>query len=115
MMTQKEMDADKVIALIEEYKGNLTACAKRLGCARLTIRAFINKHPTCQQALDTARESMIDNVETVLYSKALAGEPWAVCFFLKTQAKHRGYIERQELTGADGNELIVKVVYGTDN
>jgi hypothetical protein len=40
---------------------------------------------------------MIDNVESVLYSKALAGEAWAVCFFLKTQAKHRGYVERQEL------------------
>jgi hypothetical protein len=27
----------------------------------------------------------------------LAGEAWAVCFYLKCQARDRGYIEKQEL------------------
>ena len=27
-------------------------------------------------------------------------------FFLKTKAKHRGYIERQEITGKDGDNLF---------
>jgi hypothetical protein len=37
---------------------------------------------------------MLDNVESALYTAALAGEAWAVCFFLKTQGKARGYVER---------------------
>ena len=97
MMTQKKMDTERVIALIDECRGNLSAAATRIGCHRNTLRSYINAHPTCKAALERARESMIDNVESVLYSKALAGEAWAVCFFLKTQAKHRGYVERQEL------------------
>ena len=107
MMTQKELDAERVIALIDEFKGNLSAVARSLGCARGTLYAYIKGKPTCQKALDNSRETMLDNVESVLYSKALAGEAWAVCFFLKTQGKSRGYVERQEVTGADGGPVIV--------
>ena len=36
------------------------------------------------------------------------GEPWAVAMVLKTIGKHRGYVERQEVTGADGGSITVK-------
>ena len=38
------------------------------------------------------------------------GEPWAIQMTLKTIGKSRGYVERQEVTGADSSpiELIVK-------
>lgn len=110
-MTQKEMQADLVIARIEECKGNLTMACKLIGCSRQTLYNYIKSHPTVQAALETARESMIDNVESVLYSKALAGEVWAVCFFLKTQGKRRGYIERSELTTPDDKPLTIRVIY----
>jgi hypothetical protein len=34
------------------------------------------------------------------------GEPWAVCFTLKCLGKDRGYVERQERTGAGGQPLV---------
>jgi hypothetical protein len=110
MMTQAEMKTELVITVLEETRGNLTMAAKRIGCARNTLYSFINSHPTCLQALDAEREKMIDNVESTLYSKALEGEGWAVCFFLKTQGKRRGYVERQEITGADGHTLEVRII-----
>jgi hypothetical protein len=48
---------------------------------------------------------MKDNAESALYSAVLGGEAWAVCFYLKTQAKDRGYVERQEMTGKDGGAI----------
>jgi phage terminase large subunit len=93
MMTQAELTAEMVNGKIEQYRGNITSIARDLKCARNTLYSFIENHPTCQVALKNARESMIDNVESSLYSKALEGEGWAVCFFLKTQAWKRGYIE----------------------
>lgn len=110
MMTQAEMTAEQVIAAINDSNGNLTAAARRIGCARQTLYSFINNHPTCQTATKAAREQMIDNVESILYSKALDGEAWAVCFFLKTQAKHRGYIERSEhrIAGEDGGAIKIE-------
>lgn len=108
-MTQKEMTAENVISKIEQARGNLTAAASAIGCSRQTLYVFIRSHPTCKDALDSNREKMIDNVESMLYSKALDGEAWAVCFFLKTQGKHRGYVERQEITGEDGDDIRVHI------
>ena len=115
-MTQAEMTAEQVIAAIDDSQGNLTVACRRIGCSRQTLYSFISNHPTCQAAVKAAREKMIDSVESVLYSKALDGEAWAVCFFLKTQAKHRGYVERSEhrLAGEDGGPIVIKP-YDYDN
>jgi len=39
---------------------------------------------------------MLDMAESSLYRRVLAGDSCAVCFFLKTQGRKRGYIERGE-------------------
>jgi hypothetical protein len=41
------------------------------------------------------------------------GNMTAIIFYLKTQGKSRGYVERQEVTGADGKKLFeVTIVDG---
>ncbi len=105
MTTQKELDANSVIALVNLHQGNLSAVAKRLGCARGTLYSFISKHATCQKALKDARETLLDGVESILYNAALSGEPWAVTLVLKAQGRSRGYATRTEITGADGGPL----------
>ena len=103
-----KLSAEKLIPLIEEMNGNLSMVCRKLGVARNTVYRFIADKPTIQQALSDAREKMIDNVESTLYSKALGGDTTAMIFFLKTQGKSRGYVERQEVTGADGGAVLVK-------
>ena len=61
--------------------------------------------------VESSREKMIDNVESALYQQALAGNTTAMIFFLKTQGKKRGYVERSEITGADGKEVVIRVQY----
>lgn len=97
---------------ISDYNGNLTSVAAHFGCSRPTIYKRIKEDPEIAASVDDARESMIDVVENVLYDKAKAGEAWAVCFFLKTQGKRRGYIERQEITGAEGGRIIIELDNG---
>jgi AcrR family transcriptional regulator len=104
------LTAEKIIPLIDEYTGNLSMVARKLGVSRTTLYRFLSDKPTVKQALEEAREKMIDNVESKLYSKALAGDTTAMIFFLKTQGKQRGYIERQEVTGADGGPVQTKAV-----
>lgn len=102
-----KLSAEKLIPAIEEANGNLSLVARRLNVDRSTVYKFIADKTTIQQALKDAREKMIDNVESTLYSKALGGDTTAMIFFLKTQGKSRGYVERQEVTGANGGAIVV--------
>ena len=45
---------------------------------------------------------MVDTAELKLWHSIQNGEAWGIAFCLKTIGKDRGYIERQEVTGADG-------------
>jgi hypothetical protein len=96
---------------IIKARGNVSIVAKSFDVSRTTIYTHINKYPDVQQCLTDEREKMIDNVESALYNQALDGNTTAMIFFLKTQGKGRGYIERQELTGKDGEKLVVEVKY----
>ena len=90
---------------LEEKGGNFAAVARALGVSRVAVWKFVQKHDDLKQLAHDQREGMKDNAESSLHKAIMNGEAWAVCFFLKTQAKDRGYIERKEVTGKDGNDL----------
>jgi len=90
-----KLDPELVAAALAELQGNCAAVAKRFGVARSSVVELIGKRPSLQKVLKNAREGMLDHAESALYSCILDKQPWAVCFFLKTQGRHRGYIERE--------------------
>lgn len=91
-----EPDPQFVIKAIHDLNGNVAALTKQFRVSRATMQDYINRHIEVQEALYSAREEMLDMAETSLYRQVLAGQSWAVCFFLKTQGRKRGYIERGE-------------------
>lgn len=94
------LDAELVAAALAELQGNVAATAKRFGVARQSVQAIIDKRPSLQKVCHDAREGMLDHAESSLYRAVINGEAWAVCFFLKTQGKKRGYVEKD----ASGDE-----------
>jgi hypothetical protein len=101
----KHLSAERVTEKLRELHGNMSAVARSFGVTRQAVQHFIRCRPSLQAILHECRETMKDNAESVLYRAVLAGEPWAVCFYLKTQAKDRGYVERQEVTGHEGGPI----------
>ncbi len=65
----------------------------------------MREFPSVKNAVDEARECVTDLAESQLYKKIAEGDLTAIIFYLKTRGKARGYVERQELTGRDGQEL----------
>ena len=58
------------------------------------------------------------DVESKLFSLIDSGDTGSTIFFLKTRGKKRGYVERSEITGADGKDLNYTVtldIGGTNN
>lgn len=101
--------AQQMIDAIQEAEGNLSAAARIVGCARSTVHRYVNEYATVAAAYEEANETAIDIAENELMKQVKKGSIPAIIFFLKTKGKSRGYVERQEVTGADGGALNVVV------
>jgi hypothetical protein len=106
----KKPTVAEITKRIEDTKGNVAAIARSFGVSRTAVYNWINDSAGCRQALNDAREAMLDNAESILYKKVLDGSTPELIFFLKTQGKSRGYTERQELTGADGGAIPIVII-----
>lgn len=111
MAGKERYTVEQVTDALRQTKGMKGPAAKMLGCSRTAVDNYSKRHPTVQQVIEEERSQMTDVAELALARAIQNGEAWAVCFYLKTQGKARGYVERQELTGADGSSVKIKLQY----
>lgn len=104
----------QAVEAIRENKGFITQSAKSLGVSRRHLHRLINRHPTIKEAVQDAREEMKDFTESKLYQGIDNDNTALIIFYLKTQAKDRGYVERQEITGHGGGPVKIDFSKLTD-
>jgi len=102
-----KVTASEAAQAIRNQKGFITQAAKQLGISRQHLYTLINNHPTVKEALTDAREEMKDFAEGKLIQNIKEGKETSLIFYLKTQAKDRGYVERAEVAGVAGQPLII--------
>jgi len=110
--------AKQFIDAIPGTGGIVSTIADRVGCKWHTARKYIEEYPTVKDVYNEEIERVIDLAEGVLIQniqiaakQAKAGrdvDTSDVKWFLSRKAKSRGYVERQEVTGAEGGAVIVK-------
>lgn len=91
------LDPETVAAALVTYSGNLSAVAKQFGVHRSSVQELVGKRPALLKILADCREGMKDNVESRFYADCLKDDPayqTSRIFFLKTQCRDRGYVER---------------------
>lgn len=96
-----------MIQALQETNGLVSLAAKRLGCTPQNIYQRAKSTKSIQDAITQSRDELIDLAELSLRRAIVAGEGWAVAMTLKTIGKHRGYVERQEITGAEGGPVVI--------
>ena len=96
--------AAQIIEALQSTKGMVSLAAKRLGCAPDTVYRYIREYSTVAAAQKQEREAVTDIAELALYKAIQQGEGWAICFYLKTQGRERGYVERM-----DGRVLNINI------
>lgn len=113
-MAKEKFNVKQVIAALNQSKGFLAPTASALSCSLSTVNNYIKKHSTIREALYEIKESRTDFVESKLFKAIGEDNLTAIIFYLKTQAKNRGYSEKSEveLTGKDAGLITVKVVRG---
>jgi len=114
-----------IVEALKECYGIVTDACRKAGVPRSTYYHWLNEDAEFKAAVEDTQEEAIDFVEGKLFQKIngvlvkkdedndgnpivydLPPSDTAIIFYLKTKAKKRGYIERQEFTGADGKPLI---------
>jgi len=93
---------------LEKAGGFISIASKSLGCTRKTLYNYILKYPELKELLDDVREGYLDMAEAGLLSHIKDKDKQCLFFYLKTQGKNRGYVERQEFTGKDGEPIVWK-------
>lgn len=96
---------EQIATALTECKGMVYVAARRLGCSPNTIKKRLEEVPTLREHLEAEHGLMGDTAELKLFQAIQSGEAWAIQFFLKTQGKGRGYVERTEHTGPGGGAI----------
>ena len=87
---------EDVVVALKKFKGMQYLAADFLDCHESFISRMIANHPELRELRDSLIEKRIDVAELKLDDLVEEMDLGAICFFLKTRAKHRGYSERQE-------------------
>lgn len=106
--------AQDFIQAIPGSAGIVSTIAKRVGCDWWTARRAIDSMLTVKEAYDNECEIVLDMAESVLLKNIKEGDSADAKWYLTRKGKHRGFVERQELTGKEGGDLTFRVVYGDD-
>jgi hypothetical protein len=96
----------KAIEALEKSLGVVTTACKSLGMPRSTFYLWKKSDEEFAAAVQDIAEVAIDFAESHLHKQIKDGNTSATIFYLKTKGKKRGYIERVEHTGADGEPLL---------
>ena len=94
--------------------GNKSIVAKRLHVSRSTVHLYIKRWVSVKEAFEDEKEAMLDFTEHQGHALIADKNVAMIIFYLKTQGKERGYVERVENTGRDGDAIQVKHEFADD-
>jgi hypothetical protein len=87
--------------------GIVSSVAEALKVDPRTVRRWRDGDPRIQAMFHEAKEAILDLAEAEVVKGIRKGVPSDRYFFLKCHGKHRGWVERQEITGKDGGPIGV--------
>ena len=93
------------IYAFERNACDVTAACKATGIGRTRVYEWRKIDPEFEAAFIEATEKDLDFTESQLKKNIKSGKEASIFFHLKCKGKSRGWVERQEVTGADGIPL----------
>jgi len=97
-----EQHKKAILEALEQSLGVVTTACKKVGIGRTTFYQWLKDDEEFAKQVDDISNITLDFAESQLHKQIKDGNTSATIFYLKTKGKKRGYIERQEITGADG-------------
>ena len=109
MPNKAEHTKKALLEALEKTLGGVTTACKKAGIGRTTFYEYYKSDSDFKQAVDELQDVALDFAESKLHEQIMEGNTSATIFYLKTKGKKRGYVERQEITGAEGSPTSFKI------
>lgn len=104
----------KFLEVYEKSFGFVGVACENANIGRSTYYRWLDEDSDFRQRCRDIEEANIDYAENKLLSQIREGNTTATIFYLKTKGKNRGYVERQEVTGRDGADIILPKITAED-
>lgn len=111
-MAKNDTRKKAMIEALERSLGVVTTACKNVGISRETHYRWMREDDQYKKDVIELENVALDYAETQLHKQIKDGNTSATIFYLKTKGKNRGYVERTEITGADTEPIIVRILDG---
>ena len=99
----------QMIEALEESLGVVTTAVKNVGIHRSTFYVWYNDDEDFKKEVDSIGDIAIDFAESQLHKQIQDGNSTSTIFYLKCKGKRRGYVERTEIVGVEGEPTAFKI------
>lgn len=110
---RKPVTDEALARALSSTMGRISHAAIIVGLSPKTVRNRVKDSAMLTSIQEEIQEFRIDLAEGRLDRRVLEDKWPAIQFLLETQAKHRGYTKRQEVTGAEGAKLVFEFSDGS--
>ncbi len=86
-----------LVEALENHYGNVTLACKEAKVDRTTFYSYLKQDEDFAKECAMVKEQKKDFAENALVKNMKEGKEASIMFYLKTQCKDRGYIERSEV------------------
>ena len=102
MDESRHIKKESLLAALEQSLGVVTVACREANIPRSTYYKWLNEDREFADQVADIENVALDFAESKLHNQIDANNTSATIFYLKTKGKNRGYVERQEITGAEG-------------
>lgn len=102
MDKSRHIKKESLLKALEQSLGVVTTACKKTDIPRSTFYKWLKEDEEFAKQVADIENVALDFAESQLHQQIGNGVPSSTMFYLKTKGKKRGYVERTEITGADG-------------
>lgn len=117
MVKSRHIKKESILQALEQSLGIVTVACKKADIPRSTFYKWLKEDDEFAEKVKDIENIALDFAESQLHKQIAAESVAATIFYLKTKGKKRGYIERQEITGAEGmpNNFQIEIIDKTED
>ena len=109
-LTKTDIQKRAMIKALESTLGIVSTACSKVGIARQTHYEWQKEDDNYRAEVKDIKNYAVDFAESQLLQCIKDKRETSIIFYLKTQGKERGYIERQEIDAGDNNAFRIEII-----